>query len=135
MPRIQYKSYMGITLLARNLRKNCTPAEVSLWNILRRKNILGYKFLRQHPIFYRIDNDWVEFYITDFYCAKLRLNIELDGPIHLYKVEYDSERDAKLRNKDIHVLRIKNEELDNINKIINDIQEIIKLLESQGSNI
>jgi leucyl-tRNA synthetase len=81
--RIHYKNYRGITQIGRNLRKNCTPEEILLWNFLRRRSILGFKFLRQHPIYYRIDKEWVEFYIADFYCAELQLIIiELDGPIH-----------------------------------------------------
>jgi very-short-patch-repair endonuclease len=83
MYRIHYKSFRNITLLARNLRKNQTSSEEFLWKILRRNNLSGYKFLRQHPVYYRIDKGWVEFFIADFYCAKLQLIIEVDGPIHL----------------------------------------------------
>ena len=70
-----------------------------------RKNILGYKFLRQHPIFYRIDNKWVEFFIADFYCSELKLIIELDGKIHESLKDYDAERDLKLLNRDVHKWR------------------------------
>jgi len=117
MPRSHYKSYKGITLLGRDLRKNQTPSEKILWNILRRKNFSGYKFLRQHPIIYRINKNWVEFFIADFYCAKLKLIIEVDGKIHENSEDYDSERDLKLLNKGIYVIRIKNEELDDIKSV------------------
>jgi very-short-patch-repair endonuclease len=69
-------------LLGRDLRKNQTPSEKILWNMLRRKNFFGYKFLRQHPIYYRINKNWVEFFIADFYCARLKLIIEVDGKIY-----------------------------------------------------
>jgi len=87
---------------------------------------LGYKFLRQHPIYYRIDNNWVDFYIDDFYCSELKLIIELDGKIHERNKEYDSERDSKLLNKGIYVQRIKNEELQDMNSIIFLLEEVIR---------
>ena len=125
MPRYHYKSYKGITLLARNLRKNQTTSEELLWEVLRRKNLSGYKFLRQHPIFYSVKNKWVEFFIADFYCAGLKLIIELDGRIHENNKEYDSERDLKLLNKGIYVVRIKNEELGDMNSVILFLNSII----------
>jgi very-short-patch-repair endonuclease len=134
MPRYHYKSYKGITLLARNLRKNQTASEKILWTVLRRKNLSGYKFLRQHPIFYKVNNKWVEFFIADFYCSELKLIIELDGNIHEDRKEYDSERDLKLLKKGIYVVRIKNEELDNMNSVINILDETISLHLSQIKN-
>ena len=133
MPRIQYKNYKGITLLARDLRKNLTPSEEILWEILRKKKFLGYKFLRQHPVFYRIDRDWVEFYIADFYCSELKLIIEVDGSFHNGRKEYDNERDSKLLNKGIQVIRIKNEELENINSFNSKLGEIIKSITLQDA--
>jgi very-short-patch-repair endonuclease len=131
MPRRHYKSYKGITLLARNLRKNQTPSEKLLWAVLRRKSFFGYKFLRQHPIFYRVNNKWVEFFIADFYCSELKLILELDGKIHEDRYEYDSERDLKLLAKGIYVVRIQNEELDDMNSVILFLIEIISKRISQ----
>ena len=125
MPRYHYKSYKGITLLGRNLRKNQTISEKLLWTFLRRKNFHGYKFLRQHPIFYSIINKRVEFFIADFYCSELKLIIELDGKIHEKNREYDSERDLKLLNKGIYVLRVKNEELDDMKSVIQILDDTI----------
>jgi very-short-patch-repair endonuclease len=134
MPQYHYKSYKGITLLARNLRKNQTMSEKLLWTVLRRKSLLGYKFLRQHPIFYRVKNKWVEFFIADFYCSELKLIIELDGEVHEKNKAYDSERDMKLLNKDIYVIRIRNEELDEMNTVIHFIKGIINKRISQISD-
>lgn len=125
MPRILYRNYKGITLLGRKLRKNMTPAEKILWNILRRKSFSGYKFLRQHPVFYRIDKEWIDFYIADFYCAKLRLIIELDGEVHESTKEYDNDRDLKLLSKGILVVRFKNEDLDDLNNFINLLNDVL----------
>lgn len=126
MSLIHYKNYKGITLLARDLRKNQTTSERLLWEVLRARKFSGYKFLRQHPIFYRIAKSWVDFYIADFYCNKLKLVIELDGKIHETQEEYDKERDEKLKEKGIQVIRFKNEILNNINDVKELINSIIK---------
>jgi leucyl-tRNA synthetase len=125
MSRIPYSIYRQIILLDRNLRKNLTPSEKLLWDILRRKNLSGYRFLRQHPIVYRIDRQWIDFYIADFYSRELSLVIEVDGPVHLKQKEYDIDRDSKLSDKGIFVLRIKNEELEDKGSLIMKTDETI----------
>jgi len=135
MARYHYKSYKGITLLARDLRKNQTSSEKYLWSILRRKNVLGYKFLRQHPVFYRVYKGRVEFFVADFYCSKLKLIIEVDGPIHCYQKEYDSERDAKLLSKGIKVLRIENDEVMDIKSVLKRIEDsILEIISKLSDN-
>ena len=42
-------------LTSRNLRKKQTVAEERLWTRIRNKQINGFKFLRQHPVFYEYD--------------------------------------------------------------------------------
>ena len=126
MARSQYKSYSGIALLASNLRKNQTSSEKILWEVLRRKNLFGYKFLRQHLIFYREDNNWIEFFIADFYCSRLNLIIELDGECHKDRIDYDYDRDSKLLNKGILVVRIKNNELADMDNTILFLDGVIR---------
>jgi Uncharacterized protein conserved in bacteria len=126
MSRIHYKKYKNITLLARQLRKDPTPSEAKLWIILRKKGLSGYKFLRQHPVFYRINKEWIEFFVADFYCSKLKLIIELDGQIHETQKDYDNERGAKLLERGFRVERIKNEELIDLNLILSRLTEVIK---------
>jgi len=72
--------------------------EVLLWQLLRREPE-GVKFRRQHPI-----GD----YCLDFYVAKLKLAIEIDGLAHDMgdRPERDLQRDAFLRNEGIEVARI-----------------------------
>jgi very-short-patch-repair endonuclease len=125
MSRIFYKNYKDITLLARSLRRDSTPSEKLFWKVLRGRSMAGYKFLRQHPVFYRIDRNCVEFYIVDFYCSELKLIIELDGPIHEYHIEQDKERESKLKSRGFFILRIKNEELSEIDPVIELIHETI----------
>ena len=126
MSRIYFKNHIGITQLARNLRKEQTPQESLVWNILRKKKLLGYRFLRQHPIFYREEKNWGDFFIADFYCNKLKLIIEIDGKIHDYKKEYDMERDEKLKKKGIQVIRIDNEKTKDIKNLELHLRNVIE---------
>jgi very-short-patch-repair endonuclease len=94
-----------------------TPSERILWKELRNKRLSGKKFYRQHPIFYdSVKNDYF-FFVADFYCAQCKLVIELDGPIHDLQYEKDQRRDLILKGRGLKVLRIKNEDLKNINKV------------------
>jgi leucyl-tRNA synthetase len=124
MPRWHYKKYNWITRLGRDMRSNPTPYEELLWSVLRKRQLSGFKFLRQHPIYYRINNSWVEFFIADFYCSELKLIIEVDGKIHESTREYDEERDSKLLSKGIRVIRIKNEELKKMDSLIDFLKNI-----------
>lgn len=81
---------------ARDLRKHGTFSEVLLWKKLQKKQMLSYQFRRQRPV----DN-----YIIDFYCAELKLAIEIDGVTHGYKEKYDEERQKKLESFGIRFLR------------------------------
>ncbi|SHI53856.1 Protein of unknown function [Tangfeifania diversioriginum] len=58
------------------------------------------------------------FYVPDFFCYKENLAIELDGKIHLYRKAEDNRRDEILKELGIKVLRIKNEELENIDNVL-----------------
>ena len=55
-------------------RKNMNKPEADLWyKVLSKRKLSGFRFNRQKPI---------ENYIVDFYCAKLKLVIEVDGESH-----------------------------------------------------
>ena len=75
---------------ARELRNNMTTSEILLWSRLRSKQVEGYKFRRQQPIFD---------YIVDFYCHEIKFIIEVDGPIHSLpeQAEYDKRREKILK--------------------------------------
>ena len=88
---------------ARILRKNSTRAEIRLWcELLRKKQMLGYRFLRQRPI---------DMYIVDFFNKDLKLIIEVDGKSHDSKSNSDIERDCKLGEMGYSTLRFTNEEI------------------------
>jgi len=116
-----------ITLFARELRKNQTEAEQIMWQILRNRKYNGLKFLRQNPIIYDIHVNFdYKFFIPDFYCHEAKLVIELDGKIHDFQKEYDYQRDLILKEKELTVLRFKNEEiLNEIDKVLAKINKTI----------
>ena len=109
-----------INQTARELRKNQTESERLLWEILRGRSLSGKKFLRQHPIIYTVYQR-PYYFIVDFYCAEAQLVIEVDGSIHDTSVEYDQQRTEILNSKGLHVLRISNDELLNLKKVIDKI--------------
>ena len=104
---------------SRELRQPQTPAETTLWQYLRNRN-LGYKFRRQHPIAQ---------FIVDFYCADAKLCIELDGSQHFEpdQAEYDKARTEYLEELGYTVIRFTN---DNIRYDIQAVaDEIMKTCE------
>ncbi len=113
----------NIKELCRNLRKKQTREEEILWQKLRNRQLNGLKFLRQHPIVYDRFTDNTKFFIADFYCAENRIVIELDGKIHNFQKEYDTNRDEIIRYQGIEVIRFKNEEVQDIEKLLNKIVE------------
>jgi very-short-patch-repair endonuclease len=88
---------------AKDLRKNMTQHERILWNCIRKRQLNGMHFRRQHP--YGI-------YILDFYCFEAQLVIEIDGMIHLKNREYDIERTEYLESSGLNVIRFKNEDVE-----------------------
>ena len=90
--------------LSQKLRSNQTDAEGKLWQRINRDQLLGFRFNRQKPLLN---------YIVDFYCAKAKLIIELDGSHH-YEPEYqekDRQRDDELSSLGFRVMRLSNDEI------------------------
>jgi very-short-patch-repair endonuclease len=124
--RIIEMKYPEIKEIARNLRKNQTPEEKLLWNELRNKKLEGFRFIRQHPLYYEHDNNNHFFFVPDFYCAELSLIIELDGGVHLNQTERDERRDSILESKGFSILRVENDELKNLEEVRRKILTFIK---------
>ncbi len=89
--------------LAKNLRKNMTPWERKLW----------YDFLRDYPLRFQRQKA-IGNYIADFYCAKARLIIELDGGGHYLpeQIKSDELRTKELESMNLTILRICNLDID-----------------------
>jgi very-short-patch-repair endonuclease len=118
--------YHDIKLLKQKFRREETPSEQLLWKHLRRRQLKGRKFLRQHAIIYESIGNEYFFFVPDFYCYHEKLAIELDGKIHEFRKAKDKNRDAILNELGITVLRIKNEELQNIQRVLNKISSCFK---------
>ena len=83
---------------ARRLRQSMSLPEVLLWRHLK-GDPGGIKFRKQHST-----GD----YFLDFYVARLKLAIEIDGISHEMgdRPQRDEKRDAWLRGEGIEVIRI-----------------------------
>jgi len=103
---IQHKPSLspGILERCRSLRKNATNAENMLWQLLRNRQLLGFKFRRQHP---------VAGYVADFYSHEARLVIELDGGGHAddKQAAYDADRTRNLEALGLRVIRFWNSQV------------------------
>ncbi len=103
---------------AKELRKNMTPAEKKLWNDYLKT--FKFRILRQRPV----DN-----FIVDFYCANLKLVIEVDGDSHFTNEakDYDAERTQILEGYGLKVIRFTNEDvLNNFEGVCQQIEELIR---------
>ncbi|WEA02427.1 endonuclease domain-containing protein [Mucilaginibacter sp. SJ] len=117
----------GIIDFCRELRQRETVAEKLLWQELRNRKLLKKKFLRQHPLCVQSYFGKNLYYIPDFYCHEAKLVIEADGPIHLYKKDYDSNRDKVLAELGLTILRFKNDEIENnIDGVLNKVIEYLR---------
>ena len=87
---------------SQKLRRDMTKEERHLW----------YDFLRGLPVTVHRQKV-IGPYIVDFYCAKAKLVIELDGSQHYEEVGKlaDQKRDAFLKGLGLHVLRYSNYEI------------------------
>ncbi|EKD79330.1 MAG: hypothetical protein ACD_41C00101G0007 [uncultured bacterium] len=98
-----------------HLRVHQTKAEELLWRFLRKKQLLGLRFLRQHPI---------DRYIVDFVCYEIKLIIEVDGGVHLTQKTRDQNRDHILKCYGFTVVRFTNDEvLNNVNSVLKSVQQ------------
>ena len=106
--------------LAKELRKNMTPWERKLW----------YEYLRFYPLRFQRQKA-IGNYIADFYCAKARLVIELDGGGHYTadQAQKDQHRTEDLESMNLTVLRICNLDIDrNFRGVCEHIDSTVKNL-------
>ena len=99
------------------LRKTLTPAEATLWLALKKSQLHGRKFIRQHSI---------EYYIADFYCPAEQLIVELDGQGHFTEegIEYDTKRTERLNELGFTIVRFENK------LVFNNMEEVLKEIAS-----
>ena len=102
-----------------------TPAEELLWAAIKNKQLDGLKFRRQHPI---------SRYVLDFYCARAKLGIEVDGKYHEEKAQklYDADRTENLKLSKIKIIRFTNEEI--FNQLVLVLESIKEETQARISN-
>lgn len=103
-----------------HLRNHATDAERILWSKLRGRQLLGYKFRRQHGI---------GVFIVDFYCPERKLAIEIDGATHWTEgeKEYDRRRQEYIELYTIRFLRFTNYEVySNLDGVLSVIAGAVK---------
>ncbi len=88
-----------------------TPVEQVLWAALRRSQVDGLSFSRQHP---------VGSYILDVFCPALKLVVDVDGDIHEQPVDQDAFRTKHLESFGYRVLRVRN------NDVLNDLRAVLE---------
>ena len=111
----------NLVVNSQKLRKNMTKEERHLW----------YDFLKSLPLTVNRQKI-IGNYIVDFYCAKAKFIIELDGSQHYEEkgMKYDFKRDAFLRSLGLKVFRYSN--LDINNRFENVCNDILNHIESNG---
>jgi very-short-patch-repair endonuclease len=87
---------------AKQMRHTPVSTEKLFWSEIRNRKLGGFKFKRQVPL---------GPYIVDFVCLDENLVVELDGPLHNDRTQYDANRDALLRQLGYRVLRFANDDV------------------------
>ena len=119
------KHNKNLLCFARELRNNPTKEEKNLW----------YDFLSSYPIRFTRQKVLGQ-YIADFYCARAKLVIELDGSQHFTDegLRYDQTRSEFLEEYGLEIVRIPNNEInDNSDGVCEFIDSVVK--EAVGSNV
>jgi very-short-patch-repair endonuclease len=98
------RAKINAVLLARQQRRQLTPPEYKLWQVLRQRPG-GLRFRRQHPIGDKLS--------LDFFCNAAALAIEVDGEAHERgdRPVRDARRDAWVASVGIETLRIPAQEV------------------------
>lgn len=103
---------------SRRLRTRMTRAEAILWTRLRSRQVMGFRFRRQHP---------AAGAVVDFACPARRLAIEVDGEIHDDRDAPDTARTQRLANRTYRVVRFPNwRVIQEINEVIREIEGVLQ---------
>jgi len=86
----------------REVRRNRTEPEKRLWSVLRNRQLADAKFRQQ---------TWLGPFLVDFYCAEVKLAVEVDGDTHAHQQDYDARRTAWLEQEGFRVIRFSNDDV------------------------
>lgn len=81
---------------SKHAREDGSTARNALWNNILKNNSFGLKFQATPPL---------EGVIPDFYCAKLKFAIEVDG------TDYDNKKIKKLKSLGIYTLKLSSSDI------------------------
>ena len=97
------KVFSDKVVRAKQLRRESTPGERTLWQALRSNRLGGFHFRRQQILVG---------YLVDFYCHAARLILEVDGGVHDLPDQKndDLERGRHLAAQGFLILRISEED-------------------------
>jgi very-short-patch-repair endonuclease len=107
--------------LAKRLRRRMSRPETLLWNALRANRLEGLHMRRQHPI---------GPYVLDFFCAAVKLAIEVDGGVHNIEErrERDAERSSRLGARGVRTLRVPAHVVENdIERVLTRVREAVEI--------
>ncbi|MBE9141437.1 endonuclease domain-containing protein [Nodosilinea sp. LEGE 07088] len=132
MPKLRKSSFHlpynpNLVPRAKELRKNMTPAEQKLWFDFLKD--FQFRVHRQRPI---------DHFIVDFYCATLKLVIEIDGDSHFTEDGkiYDQARTEKLAQYGLKVIRFTNQDvLSNFAAVCQQIQHVAQTIQTSKREV
>lgn len=81
----------------RKLRRTASATEKRLWQLLRRRQLSGFKFRRRSLVYG---------YIPDFWCPEAKVAIEIDGREYAAKQERDAVRDTRFLSHGIYTVHV-----------------------------
>jgi very-short-patch-repair endonuclease len=100
------------------MRKALTPPELQLWMVLKPRAPGRPAFRRQQPL---------GPYILDFYCAKAKVAVEVDGASHDVRIAHDARRDAWLSSQGVEVMRFAaRDAMDDVNAVADAIWQRVE---------
>jgi len=112
--------------LGRRLRKEAFWAERTLWDGLRNAQLKGRQFKRQH-IFKDEEGEIPLVFVADFYCPEEALVICLDGDVYGSSQGSDAVRDNILYKNGLRMLRVRTEEIHQIEMLKRKVEGVFRL--------
>jgi very-short-patch-repair endonuclease len=104
---------------AKELRRQMTPAERRSRNGLRANRLSGLQFRFQQVI---------DGFIVDFYCHAAAVVMEVDGPVHEDRADYDAGRDRLLTSRGLQIVRFTNEQVDRLlSEVLRRVEPICRV--------
>jgi very-short-patch-repair endonuclease len=114
-------------IYARQLRRDETDTEKTMWKLLRDRRFFGFKFRRQHVI---------AGFISDFYCHKVKLIVEIDGWVHNKRKDYDNARDMILKLKGYSIIRFSTDDVvENLSGVCRKLESALTRSLSPGERV